>query len=84
MFMLRYLSYFAADDSFDELCFEYGIELDDVVSADPSVYVLQDALQHFLSHLMASLWMQSLGILERMHEMLFSCVQNIIHASCAF
>lgn len=27
-----FLFHFLADDEFDELCFEYGIELDEVVS----------------------------------------------------
>lgn len=42
LFILKSFACSAADDSFDKLCFEYGIELDDVVSAKPSVPVLQD------------------------------------------
>ncbi len=42
----------AADETFDELCFEYGIELDDVVSvlfADAAPKGLPEILLHWPS-----------------------------------
>lgn len=31
---MLYFTIIAADEEFDELCFEYGLELDEVVSRD--------------------------------------------------